>query len=72
MKQKQDEPGTVAKVMAVCEQWRVSDHRLRSTYAMAKINGILIAAEVKERRLKTIAEDARRDRELAERMLGLQ
>jgi len=60
MKQ-EHEPGTMERIKDVLAQWQ--DHQLGSAIAMMKISGILKEDEERERRLKTIAEVAKIDRE---------
>jgi hypothetical protein len=56
------EPGTMERIKDVLAQWQ--DHQLGSAIAMTKISGILKEDDERERRLQTIAEDAKREREL--------
>jgi hypothetical protein len=64
MKQK---PGTMERIKDVLAQWQ--DHQLGSAIAMTKISSILKEDDERERRLQTIAEDAKRARELRDRIL---
>jgi hypothetical protein len=60
-------PGTMERIKDVLAQWQ--DHKLGSAIAMAKISGILKEDDEREHRLQTIAADAKRERELRDRIL---
>jgi len=70
MEEQKQEPTTLERLKKVVVTWNVSRRAMRTEHAMLEVAGIVAEAETREQRLKTIAEDARRDRELAERMLS--
>ena len=53
---------TVQQIRAIVEAWKREDMEILT--AMDAIDGILEDADVREQRLRTISEDARRDREV--------
>ena len=71
MEQKQDEAGTTEKIGKIWQRWAESNtRRFDAKYAMGRIGAVLAEAAKREHRLRTISEDARRDRELTSRMHG--
>ena len=62
----QDKPNTaLEQIRGVWHGWRYNRSALQSMHSMEAINAIMIGDGERERRLKTISENARRDRELA-------
>ncbi len=59
------QPGTIGKIRKIVEEWQAE--RMGSRYAMREIDVVLAAAELREERLKTISEYAKRDRKLRDR-----
>lgn len=55
-------PTTLERIRKIVEAWKREDVATRA--AMDTIDGILIDQDAQEQRLKTISEDARRDREV--------
>ena len=71
MEEQKQEPTTLEQIQDVWQRW-IDDPRFEAEDGMEMVSDILVEDERREQRLKTIAEIARRDRELAERDAGVQ
>lgn len=67
MEQKQDRHGTVEQIRAIWDKWdAIGAQEFDASHAMNLIGIVLVEEEEKERRLRTISEDARKARELVD------